>query len=110
METWIEISCFAPVKKERKNPSKRLIVITDGEREKRRKVRKKERKKKEIKKEREKGKKKQRKKERKKGRIHGNPVADGWAGAVMRKPLRIQKCDGRTDRPTDRPTDRHGKV
>ena len=20
------------------------------------------------------------------GRIHGNPVADGWAGAVMRKP------------------------
>ena len=21
------------------------------------------------------------------GRIHGNPVADGWAGAVMQKPL-----------------------
>ena len=38
--------------------------------------------------------------------IHGNPVADGWAGAVMRKPLGIHKCDGRTDRPTDLPTDR----
>ena len=44
------------------------------------------------------------------GRIHGNPVADGWAGAVMRKPLGIQKCDGQTDGPTDRLTDRHGKV
>ena len=44
--------------------------------------------------------------QRKQGRIHGNPVADGWAGAVMRKPLGIQKCDG----PTDRRTDRHGKV
>ena len=42
----------------------------------------------------------------KQGGIHGNPVADGWAGAVMQKPLGIQKCDG----PTDRPTDRHGKV
>ena len=46
----------------------------------------------------------------KQGRIHGNPVADGWAGAVMRKPLGIQKCDrptnGRTDGPTDIPTDR----
>ena len=31
------------------------------------------------------------------GRIHGNPVADGWAGAVMRKPLGIQKCDLPTD-------------
>ena len=41
---------------------------------------------------------------RKQGRIHGNPVADGWAGAVMRKPLAIQKCDRRTDGPTDRPT------
>ena len=40
----------------------------------------------------------------KQGRIHGNPVADGWAGAVLRKPLGIQKCDGRTDLPTDRPT------
>ena len=25
----------------------------------------------------------------KQGRIHGNPVADGWAGAVMRKLLAI---------------------
>ena len=41
----------------------------------------------------------------KQGRIHGNPVADGWAGAVMRKLLVIQKCDGRTDGRTDRPTD-----
>ena len=40
------------------------------------------------------------------GRIHGNLVADGWAGAVMRKPPEIQECDG----PTDGPTDRHGKV
>ena len=29
--------------------------------------------------------------DRKQGRIHGNPVADGWAGAVMRKLLGIQK-------------------
>ena len=42
---------------------------------------------------------------RKQGRIHGNPVADGRAGAVMRKPLEIQKCDGRTDQPNYRPTD-----
>ena len=35
------------------------------------------------------------------GRIHGNPVADGWAGAVMLKLLAIQKCYGRRDRPTD---------
>ena len=34
------------------------------------------------------------------GRIHDNTVADGWAGAVMRKPLAIQKCD----RPTFQPT------
>ena len=40
----------------------------------------------------------------KQGRIHNNPVADGWARAVMQKPLGIQKCDGRTDRPTNRPT------
>ena len=40
------------------------------------------------------------------GRIHGNLVADSWAGAVMKKTLRIQKSDG----PTDRQTDRHGKV
>ena len=26
---------------------------------------------------------------------------DGWAGAVMRKPLGIQKCDSWTDRPTN---------
>ena len=39
------------------------------------------------------------------GRIHGNPVADGWAGAVMRKPLANQKSDRPTDRPTDLPTD-----
>ena len=30
------------------------------------------------------------------GRIHGNPVADNWAGAVMQKPLGIQKSDGHT--------------
>ena len=41
----------------------------------------------------------------KQGRIHGNPVADGWAGAVMRKPLELQKCDGPTDIRTDIPTD-----
>ena len=39
------------------------------------------------------------------GRIHGNPVADGWAGAVMRKPIGIQKRDSPTYRPTDLPTD-----
>ena len=27
----------------------------------------------------------------KQGRVHGNPVADGWAGAVMQKPLEIQQ-------------------
>ena len=36
----------------------------------------------------------------KQGRIYGNPIADGWAGAVMQKPLEIQKCDGWTDGPT----------
>ena len=39
----------------------------------------------------------------KQGRIHGNPVADGWAGAVMQKPLavlEIFRMDRRTDRPT----------
>ena len=41
---------------------------------------------------------------KKQGRIHGNPVADGWAGAVLRKSVGIQKCDGRTDRRTDGPT------
>ena len=41
----------------------------------------------------------------KQGRIHGNPVADGWAGAEMRKSLGIQKCDRPTEGPTDGPTD-----
>ena len=41
---------------------------------------------------------------RKQGRIHGNPVTDSWAGAVLRKLLKIQKCNGRTDLPTYRPT------
>ena len=27
----------------------------------------------------------------KQGWIHSNPVADGWAGAVVQKPLQIQK-------------------
>ena len=40
-------------------------------------------------------------KQDKQGRIHGNPVADGWAGAVMRKPLANQKSYRRTDLPTD---------
>ena len=39
----------------------------------------------------------------KQGRIHGNPVADGWVGAVMRKPLAILEIF-RTDVPTYRPT------
>ena len=46
----------------------------------------------------------------KQGQIHGNPVADGWAGAVMRKLLSIQKCDLPTYGCTDVPTYRHGKV
>ena len=33
-------------------------------------------------------------------------IADGWAGAVMRKPLGIQKCDRPTNRPTDITTDK----
>ena len=37
---------------------------------------------------------------RKQGRIHGTPVADGWAGAVMQK----LQTDERTDRPADLPT------
>ena len=41
------------------------------------------------------------KKMNKQGRIHENPVADGWAGAVMQKPLGIQKCDGPTNGRTD---------
>ena len=35
------------------------------------------------------------------GRIHGTSVADGWAGAVMQKPLAIQKCRRWTNRPSD---------
>ena len=43
---------------------------------------------------------------KKQGRIHGNPVADGWAGAVMRNRSEFKNVtDGRTDRPTDLPTD-----
>ena len=41
------------------------------------------------------------KRKEKQGRIHGTSVAEGWAGAVMQKPLGIQKCD--------LPTDRRGK-
>ena len=40
----------------------------------------------------------------KQGRIHGKTVADGWAGAVMQKPLAIQKSLLLTYRPTDIPT------
>ena len=39
-------------------------------------------------------------------RLHDNSVVDGWAGAVMQKPLGIQKYHGPTYRPTDLPTDR----
>ena len=35
------------------------------------------------------------------GRIHGNPVADGWAGAVMQNRSEFKNV---TDRPSDRPT------
>ena len=35
------------------------------------------------------------------GRTHGNPVADGWAGAVKQKQLAIQKRDRLTDRRMD---------
>ena len=44
----------------------------------------------------------------KQGRIHGNPVADVWAGAVMQKPLaslEIIRTDRRADQRTDRRTD-----
>ena len=44
----------------------------------------------------------------KQGRIHSRTVADGWAGAVMQKPLRNVTdgwTDGRVDRRTDGPTD-----
>ena len=43
------------------------------------------------------------------GRIHGNPVADGLAGAVMQKLLGIQKCDVWTYQPTDRYSQLLGK-
>ena len=39
------------------------------------------------------------------GRIHNRTVAEGWAGAVMQKPLAIQK-----NGPMDEPTDRHSEV
>ena len=32
---------------------------------------------------------------------HGRTVADGWAKAILQKPLAIQKCYGLTYRPTD---------
>ena len=35
------------------------------------------------------------------GQIHGNPVADSWAGALMQNPLGIQKCAGPIDGPMD---------
>ena len=35
--------------------------------------------------------------QKKRGRIHRNPIADGWAGAAMQKPLAIQKVYGGTD-------------
>ena len=37
--------------------------------------------------------------------MHDNAVADGWAGAAMRKPLAIQKYDGQTDGRTDQRLD-----
>ena len=50
----------------------------------------------------------------KQGLIYGRTVAVSWAGAVLQKPLAIQKCDGPTDRrtngPTDQRTDGHSKV
>ena len=43
----------------------------------------------------------------KQGRIHGNPVADSWTGAVMRKLLAIQNVtEGQMDKPTDRQSNR----
>ena len=38
--------------------------------------------------------------------LHGKTVADGWAGAVLQKPLAIQKYL----LPTYRPTERHGST
>ena len=34
-------------------------------------------------------------------RLHGNIVVDGWAEAIMQKPLGIKKCDLLIDQPTD---------
>ena len=42
---------------------------------------------------------------KKQGRIHGRTVADGWAGAVMQKPLERSKFNNIWDVPTDVPTD-----
>ena len=42
--------------------------------------------------------------EKQQGRIHDNPVADGWAGAVIKKPLAILEIF-RTDQRTNGPTD-----
>ena len=41
--------------------------------------------------------------DQKKGQIHGNPVADGWAGTVMQKNVR-NSTKFITDLPTYRPT------
>ena len=43
----------------------------------------------------------------KQGRIRGKTVADGWAGAVMQKPLAIQKCDGLSYGPTRKGVESH---
>ena len=40
------------------------------------------------------------------GQIQSRTVADGWGGAVMQKPLAIQKYYG----PMDELTDRHSEV
>ena len=32
-------------------------------------------------------------KESKQGQIHGNPVADGWVGAVLQQLVGIRKCN-----------------
>ena len=40
----------------------------------------------------------------KQGLIYGRTVAVSWTGAVLQKPLAIQKCDGPTDRWMDGPT------
>jgi len=40
----------------------------------------------------------------KQGRIHGIPAADGWAGVVMWKSLRVEKNYEGMDGPTYKPT------